>query len=57
MRDFSDLNNLYNVQDLILSLEIMENRFQTMQEKTTYNPRKCNSASKFSSCIQRDSQK
>ena len=54
MRDFSDLNNLYNVQDLLLSLEIMENRFQTMQEKTTYNPRKCNSVSKFSSCIQRE---
>ena len=32
----------------------MENRSQTMQEKTVYNPRKYNLASKLSSCIQRE---
>ena len=57
MRDLSDLNDLYNVQDIILLLEIMENRFHTMQEKTMYNPRKCNSASKLSGCIQREQAK
>ena len=57
MRDLSDLNNLYNAQDVILLLEIMENRFQAMYEKSMYNPRKCNSASKLSGCIQREQSK
>ena len=30
IRNLSDLNNLYNAQDIILLLEIMENRFQAM---------------------------
>ena len=42
MRDLSDLNDLYNAQDVILLLEIIENRFQSMQDKTMFNPRKCN---------------
>ena len=52
MRDLSDLNDFYNAQDVILLLEIMENRFQEMHEKSMYNPSKCNSASKLSGCIQ-----
>ena len=52
MRDLSDLNNLYNAQDVIPLLEIIENRFPVMYDKTMYNPTKCNSASKLSSCIQ-----
>ena len=32
----------------------MENKSQTMQEKTVCNPRKYNLASKLSSCIQRE---
>ena len=44
-------------QDVILLLEIIENRFQTMQNKTMFNPRKCNSASKLSACIQREPSK
>ena len=52
IRDLSDLNDLYNTQDVILLLEITENRFQTMYDKTLFNPRKCNSASKLSGCIQ-----
>ena len=39
MRDLSDLNDLYNAQDVIILLEIIENRFQKMQDKTVYNPR------------------
>ena len=54
MRDLSDLNDLYNAQDVIILLEIIENRFQTMQDKTGYNPRIINSASKLSGCIQRE---
>ena len=50
MRDFSDLNDLYNVQDVILLLEIID-------KSLMYKPRKCNSASKLSSCIQREQSK
>ena len=57
MRDVSDLNDLYNAQDVILLCGIMENRFQAMYEKTMYNPTKCNSPSKLSSCIQREQSK
>ena len=53
MRDLSDLNDFHTAQDVILLLEIMENRFQEMYEKSMYNPSKCNSASKLSGCIQR----
>lgn len=30
MHNLSDLNDLYNVQDVIFLCEIVENRFQTM---------------------------
>ena len=54
MRNLGDMNDLYNVQDVILLTEIIENRFQEMFKKYHYNPRKCNSASTLSGCIQRD---
>ena len=57
MRDLSDLNDLYNVQDVIILLEIIENRFQIIQNKVNYNPRIINSASKLSGCIQREKSK
>ena len=57
MRNLSDLNDLYNAQDVIILLEIIENRFQSMQDKTGYNPRIINSASKLSGCIQREQSK
>ena len=57
MRNLSDLNDLYNVQDVIILLEMMENRFQSMPEKPAYNPRIINSASKLSSCIQKEQTK
>ena len=42
----------------ILLLGIIENRFQAMHDKSLmYNPRKCNSASKLSGCIQREQSK
>ena len=57
MRDLSDLNDLYNAQDVIILLEIIENRFQQIMDMTDYNPRIINSASKLSGCIQREKSK
>ena len=57
MRNLSDLNDLYNAQDVIILLEMMENRFQSMQEKSGYNSRIINFASKLSGCIQREQTK
>ena len=57
MRDLSDLNDLYNAQDVIILLEIIENRFQSMQDKSGYNPIIINFASKLSGCIQRQKSK
>ena len=57
MRNLGDMNDLYNMQDVILLCEIIENRFQQMHEKFGYNPRKCNSASSLSDCVQRICQK
>ena len=57
MRNFSDLNDLYNAQDVKILLEMMENRFQSMQEKSDYNPRIINLAGKLSGCIQREQTK
>ena len=57
MRNLSDLNNLYKAQDVILLLEIIEVRFQSMYDKTMFDPRKCNSAGKLSGCMQRKQSK
>ena len=53
MRNFGDSNNLYNTQDVILLTEIIESRFQAMQNIYDFNPRKCNSASSMSGCIEK----
>ena len=52
MRNLSDMNDLYNFQDVALLCELVENRFQAMQDKSGYNPRKCNSANTLSGCIE-----
>ena len=57
MRNLGDLNDLYNTQDVILLCEIIESRFQTMQNTYGFNPRKCNSASTMSGCIEREMSK
>ena len=57
MRNLSDVNDLYNAEDVIILLEIVENRFQSIQDKTGYNPRIINSASKLRGCIQREQSK
>ena len=57
MRNLGDLNDLHNVQDVILLTEIVESRFQAMQDAYGFNPRKCNSASSMSGCIEREMSK
>ena len=57
MRNLGDLNDLYNAQDVILLSELIENRFQLMQDRYGFNPRKTNSASALSSCIEREMSK
>ena len=54
MRNLGDLNDLYNTQDVILLCEILESRFKVMQNTYGFNPRKCNSASTMSGCIERE---
>ena len=57
VRHLGDLNDLYNAQDVILLSELIENRFQFMQDNYGFNPRKCNSASSLSGCIEREMSK
>ena len=54
MRNLGDMNDLYNVQDVILLCEIIENRFQEMNNTYGFNPRKCNSASSIRNYIERE---
>ena len=54
MRNLGDLNDLYNAQNVILLWEIIESRFQMMNSKYGFNPRKCNSTSSMSGCIERE---
>ena len=54
MRHLGDMNDLYNVQDVILLSVIYENRFKCMRDRYGFNPRKCNSASTLSGYIERE---
>ena len=54
MRNLGDMNGLYNNQEVILLCEIIANRFQVMNDTYGFNPRKCNSASSLSGCIERE---
>ena len=52
MRSLSDLNDLYNAQDVFFLCEFIENRFQIMYNVSGgYNSRKINLASKLSQSI------
>ena len=48
------MNDLYNAQDIVLLCVIGKNRFQFMHDRYGFNPRKCNSASPLSGCIERE---
>ena len=53
----SDLNYSYNIQNVILLSEIIENRFEVMHKTYGFNPRKCDSASAMSGYIEREMSK
>ena len=57
MKNLGDLNDLYNAKDVILLTEIIESRFQAMQNTYGFNPGKCNSAGSISGCIEREMSK
>lgn len=51
MQNLGDMNDLYNAQNVILLAEIIESRFQLMHERYGFNPRRYDSASTLSCCI------
>ena len=53
LKTLGDLNKIYNLQDTAILCEIFEKRSSQLQKLFKYNPRKCNSASAFSGCVQR----
>ena len=53
MRNLGDMNDLCNAQHVILFCETIKSRFQMMNNKYGFNPRKSNSASSMSGCIER----
>ena len=52
MRNLGGINDLDNAQDLILLCKIAESKFQYMHKLYGFNPRRCNSASTLSRCIE-----
>ena len=57
MRNLGVLNDLYNMQAVTLLTEFIESHFQAMQNTYGFNPRKFNSASSMSGCIEREMSK
>ena len=57
MKNLSDMNALYKVQDVILLWEIFEHRASVMCEMYGCNPRRCNSATVLSGCLERNKSK
>ena len=57
LENLGELNKLYNFQDTIILCKIFESRATYLQNMFKLNPRKCNSASSFSVCVQRDKSK
>ena len=57
MRNLGDLNDLYSTQDFILLTENIQSRYRAIQNTYGFNPRKCNSASSMSGCIEREMSK
>ena len=52
-----DMNKICNIQDTLILCEIFEQRSILQEKLFKFNPRKCNSASSFSGCIQRNKSK
>ena len=51
------MNKIYNIQDTLILCEIFEQRSILLLDLFKFNPRKCNSASSFSGCVQRNKSK
>ena len=54
LQNLGELNKINSFQDTIILCEIFGQRSYLLQKFFKYNPRKCNSASSFSNCVQRD---
>ena len=57
LQTLGDMNRIYNIQDTLILREIFEQRSLLLQNFFEFNPRKCNSASSFSGCVQRNKSK
>ena len=57
LKNVGELSKIYNFQDTIILCKIFEQRSEHLQKLFKYNPRKCNSASSYSGCVQRDKSK
>ena len=55
--NLGELNRIYNFQGTIILCEIFEQRSVLLKQIFKYNPKKCNSASSFSSFVQRNKSK
>ena len=57
MKTLGEMNKIYNIQDALILCEIFEQRSVLLQKLFKFNPRKCNSASSFSGCVQKNKSK
>ena len=57
LETLGDMNKIYNIQDTLILCEIFEQRSILLEKLFKFNPRKCNSASSFSGCVQRNKSK
>ena len=55
--NLDEINKIYNFQGTIILCEVFEQHFEQLQKLFNYNPWKCNSASSFNGCAQRDQSK
>ena len=53
LKTLGDLNRIYSFQDIAILCEIFEQRSSLLQNLFKFNPKKCNSASTFSGCVER----
>lgn len=54
MRNLSDMNDFYEIQNVIILWKIIENRFEIIYNAYGFNPRKYTSAGSLSGCIERN---
>ena len=57
LETLGDRNKIYNIQDTVILCEIFEQRSILLEKLFKFNPRKCNSTSSFSGCVQRNKSK